>query len=168
MSNQAPNNFSLQAPQELDYYSSLDRCRTVFLAGSITGAWNWQEDAARILSQHFNVFNPRRKNWVKKDFTSQFIEREQTAWEFKHLEIAGIALFYFSHETMAPITLLEYGKQLVKCEYAPWRKTYVCIHPGYARKNDVIIQTELQNPALLSYFFDQPEQMYEAIIAQNR
>jgi hypothetical protein len=155
----------LQAPESLEFYSSLDRGRTVFLAGSITGAWNWQDDAARILCPHFHVFNPRRQNFNSAD---KNVEREQIAWEFKHLEIAGIALFYFSHETLAPITLLEYGKQLVKCQYAPWRRTYVCIHPAYARKSDVLIQTELQNPNLLANIFDQPEDMYAAIIKENR
>jgi hypothetical protein len=157
-------NIYLEAPNELEYYSVVDRNRSVFLAGSITGAWDWQKDAARILCPHFSVFNPRRQNF---DATNKSVEKEQIAWEFKHLDIAGITLFYFSHETLAPITLLEYGKQLVKCQYAPWRRTYVCIHPSYARKNDVLIQTELQNPEMLANIFNQPEDMYAAIIAQN-
>lgn len=155
----------LEAPNELSFYSCLDRERTVFLAGSITGTANWQESAARALLKHFNVFNPRRANFDAKE---PLVERQQIAWEFKHLGLAGITLFYFSNETLAPITLLEYGKQLEKCKYAPWRKTYVYLHPDYQRRRDVMIQTELQNSLLLANFFDMPNRMYEAIIEQNR
>ena len=158
-------NIYLEAPNELERYSHLDQGRTIFLAGSSTGASNWQIDATKILLPHFNVFNPRRENYQAFDTK---VEREQIGWEFKHLEIAGLTMFYFAPETLALITLLEYGKQLVKCKYAPWRKTYVTIHPDYKRKNDVLIQTELESPLLLTKIFYNLEEMYEVIIKENK
>jgi hypothetical protein len=158
-------NIYLEAPDALDTYGHLNRGRTVFLAGSITGASDWQDEVAKTLLRFgLNVFNPRRDNF---DTTAKGVEREQITWEHKHLEIAGITLFYFASETVAPITLLEYGKQLVKCQYAPWRKTYVCIHPEYIRRNDVLIQTELVNPELLVRIFNNLPDMCDAIIKEN-
>jgi len=154
----------LEAPNSIEHYSGLDLKHTIFLAGSITGASNWQDDAANRLLPHFNIFNPRRDNYSTLDPKA---EREQIAWEFKHLDLAEITLFYFAPETLAPITLLEYGKQLVKCQYAPYRKTYVCIHPEYKRKNDVLIQTELVNPSLLARVYSDLNTMYMKIVEEN-
>jgi hypothetical protein len=154
----------IEAPDTLDMYSQLDQGRTIFLAGSITGATNWQSEASTALNPYFHIFNPRRCNWPA---LGNKIEREQISWEYKHLAIAGITLFYFDFATLAPITLLEYGKQLATGQYAPWRKTYVCIHPDYKRKNDVIIQTELVNPSLLTKFYEDLPTMYQAIIEEN-
>jgi hypothetical protein len=158
------NNIYLEAPNQFESYSGINHIKTVFLAGSITGESNWQINAKNALLPHFNIFNPRRENY---DNLIADQERIQIAWEYKYLDLAGITLFYFSNETLAPITLLEYGKQLVKCKYAPFRKTYVTIHPEYKRKNDVIIQTELENPLLLLNVFDDLNKMYQRIISDN-
>lgn len=154
----------LEAPTTLHSYTHIDPARTVFLAGSITGASDWQLYAASVLLKHFSVFNPRRADFNVSDSA---VEREQIAWEYRHLDIAGITLFYFAPDTLAPITLLEYGKQLVKSHYAPWRKTYVHIHPEYKRKTDVVIQTELANPRALARFYSNLDDMYNAIITEN-
>lgn len=157
-------NTYLEAPNRLDRYSDIDLKHTIFLAGSITGAWNWQDKAKEILLPHFNIFNPRRENF---NSLNKEVERKQITWEFLHLDLAEMALFYFSHETLAPITLLEYGKQLVKMKFAPYRKTYVCIHPEYKRKNDVLIQAELERPQLLKNTFFDLDEMYARIIVDH-
>ena len=153
----------LEAPNQLEAYSQFDWKHSIFLAGTITGACDWQSDVKNLLSPYFNVFNPRRKSF---NVTNKNMEREQIAWEYKYLELAGITLFYFSNETLAPITLLEYGKQLAKCQYQKYRKTYVCIHPDYKRKNDVIIQTELCNPEWVKNIYDDLGDMCGKIIEE--
>ena len=158
------NKINLQAPIYLPNYHQLDLARTIFLGGSISGAANWQTEATKLLLPHFHIFNPRRDHYEKLD---PAVEREQITWEFQHLNLAEIALFYFSHETVAPITLFEYGKQLIKMRYAPFRKTYVCIHPNYARKNDVLIQTQLEQPELVKCIFDDLPTMCAAIIKER-
>ena len=115
--------------------------RSVFLGGSITGAHDWQKQAADKLLPHFNCFNPRRANYSTFD---PKVELEQITWEHDWLNFCGILLFYFSHETLAPITLLEYGAALEKSKFTE-QKIYACIHPDYKRKNDVVIQTKLRN-----------------------
>lgn len=117
---------------------------SVFLAGSISGASNWQENVGQQLIPYFNVFNPRRFDYIENIEN----DRIQIPWEHFYLNLADIVLFYFSYETLAPITLFEYGKMLEKIKTNSWKKLYVCINPDYRRKNDVIIQTELDNPEL--------------------
>ncbi len=156
--------FNIKAPDRMPLMAKLALDKTVFLAGSITGASNWQNEATTLLLPHLNVFNPRRDNFDK---SSPEVEREQIQWEFSMLDLAEITLFYFAPETLAPITLLEYGKQLVKTKYAPFRKTYVCVHPNYARKNDIWIQTELASPEILKNFYPTIPEMCAAIIKEN-
>ncbi len=132
----------IEAPNRIAYHEIKDWERTVFLAGSITGATNWQAEASYQLNPHFNIFNPRRKGIV--NFPPEE-DRIQIPWEYDSIEACKIILFYFSSETLAPITLFELGKVLRASAYTPWKKVYICIHPDYKRKNDVIIQTELEN-----------------------
>jgi len=112
---------------------------SLFLAGSISNAWDWQEVAANVLKHDYDVYNPRRENY--KSFDPK-VEREQIIWEYDRLKKCGTIIFWFSHETLAPITLFEYGKCL------EWKKRgeielYVGASPEYKRINDLLIQTEL-------------------------
>ena len=120
----------------------LSMWNTVFLAGSISGAHDWQKEAAAKLLPYFNVFNPRRKDF---DASNPNIEREQIMWEHSHLRKCRHVLFYFSYETLAPITLLELGATLERSKHVDFQNIYIAVHPEYKRKNDVLIQTELQN-----------------------
>lgn len=117
----------------------------LFLAGSISGARNWQADAAKELQEYYNIFNPRREN-----FNSLIpgVEDEQITWEHYYLENIDNILFYFSDETVAPITLFEYGCYLELKDEFQWHKKnlFVAVHPEYPRKNNVIIQTRLRRP----------------------
>jgi len=125
-----------------NYYTEDDFLsrNTLFLAGSISNAADWQTYTEERLSKCLHTVNPRRDNFDKSDPS---MEREQITWEYEHLEYSGILPFYFSHETVAPITLFEYG-----CYLETDKEIYVAIHPDYPRKNDVIIQTELRHPFL--------------------
>jgi hypothetical protein len=138
--------------------------KSIFLGGSITGAHDWQKEAGRKLLPYFNVFNPRRLNYNSLDPS---LEREQINWEFFYLNRAEILLFFFSFETLAPITMFEYGKYLGLTRYAPWREIYVCIHPEFKRKSDLIIQTELENPELAKRISFDLDECLEKIIKDN-
>lgn len=134
--------FYFEAPNQIALCQIKDWDRAVFLGGSITGAANWQNAAKTLLQDKFHILNPRRENF---DVTDPENERTQITWEYKMLEAAGIILFYFSWETMAPITLFELGKCLRAAKYQSWKKIYICVHPEYKRRNDVLIQTELES-----------------------
>jgi hypothetical protein len=67
---------------------------SIFLGGSITGAWDWQSLAIRLLRDNgFEgwIFNPRRE----KAFSEEpGIWEEQVDWEREHLEKATVILFW--------------------------------------------------------------------------
>lgn len=119
-------------------YSSLDRTKkSVFLAGSIEQgtAEEWQTGLCDILSDSFNVFNPRRNAW--DDSWEQTYESpqfyQQVDWELRHLEMADIVFFYFAPNTKSPITLLELGI----CAASKPERCYVCCPEGYWRRGNV-------------------------------
>lgn len=117
---------------------------TLFLGGSISGAWNWQQYAIDRLSGldvPLTVFNPRRENF---DISDQTMERQQIEWEFRHLRMADALLFWFSGETLAPITLFELGRHSI----IAGRPLFIGIDPNYKRKRDVEIQMSLINPQI--------------------
>jgi hypothetical protein len=129
----------LEAPNYLSIKDYKKLRTTVFLAGSITGAEDWQLRATSILLARYDIFNPRRADFNKEDSEQ---ERIQIEWEWIHLNIASKILFWFSDETIAPITLFEYGKFLTHGDI------HVGVHPEYIRRNDILIQTELEKPHL--------------------
>lgn len=113
---------------------------SIFLAGSITGACDWQSNVAQHFLQTLNVINPRRDNFNVENLSE---EKAQIAWEYFYLTKVKNILFYFSHETFAPITLLEYGTFLERKRTNTDINMIVVVHSEYKRKRDVIIQTSL-------------------------
>jgi hypothetical protein len=112
---------------------------SLFLAGGITGCPDWQEKVCSSL-QHLDiaVLNPRRKNFPIHDPNASY---EQIKWEYDFLKTANAILFWFPCETLCPIVLYELGA---------WSMThkpiFVGAHPDYARRIDVVIQTNLARP----------------------
>jgi hypothetical protein len=128
-----------------DYcYRSQGLATSIFLAGSITNAKDWQKTVyASIRNANGVVYNPRRENF---DINNPKDSRIQIEWEFEYLRKADIIVFYFSHETVAPITLFELGAALERNSHEDIRnqqKILIYCEPEYSRKSDVKIQTEL-------------------------
>ncbi len=109
---------------------------TIFLAGGISSCQNWQPIMADLLKDtNLTILNPRRKFF---DTTIPGMEEEQIVWEFNHLNMSTLIMFWFCAETLCPITLFEYGKWIEK-----GIPLFVGHHPDYKRKNDLRIQTAL-------------------------
>jgi len=111
----------------------------LFLAGGITGTPNWQQEIVKLLdATDLVLLNPRRANFPIGDPDAA---QEQIQWEHKHLRMADAILFWFPKETLRPIVLYELGA---------WSMTdkpiFVGVHPDYARRQDVEIQTGLVRP----------------------
>lgn len=110
---------------------------TVFLAGGITACPDWQVEMKGYL-ESFDVdaivFNPRRANFPMDDPSAA---KAQIYWEFKALEQSDIISFWFPAATLCPITLFELGKHL-------HNQPLIGIEPGYAREQDIMIQTQLE------------------------
>jgi len=112
---------------------------SLFLAGGITNCRDWQKEIAENLKDlSIAVFNPRRKDFSTM---SEKDEEEQIRWEFDHLHKADAISFWFSEETLNPITLLELGFWLHSD-----KKLFVGIHPSYKKELDVIVQTKFARP----------------------
>lgn len=155
------NRFYVEAPAD---FRGGDLLPKIFLGGSITGAWDWQAKVAPpLLDAGWAVFNPRRANF---DVLDPKVEDEQITWEHYWLTRVDAIIFYFSHETLAPITLFEYGAALEESKNRPLR-IFPCIHPDYKRKRDVIIQTRLRRPDVLNNLTHSLEETIELITASK-
>jgi len=136
----------------------------IFLAGSISNAKNWQQTIAEIsykglkLGDIFNIFNPRRENY---DSLDPKLELEQIEWEYRAIHFCGQILFWFSNETLAPITLFELGSALHT--HMP-DNIFIGIDPEYKRKNDAIIQTSLRDADLAERIVFSQEELVEQIV----
>ena len=112
---------------------------SVFLAGTITGAkMDWQRQITESLKDFdIVVFNPRR---AKKPEDEEGV-REQITWEYENLKQADLVSFWFSSETVAPITLYELGAQV-----ATNKPIVIGMDPKYPRRFDVEVQVPLARP----------------------
>jgi len=112
---------------------------SLFLAGGITNCPDWQAEMRGLLAGFdVTILNPRRRDF---DVGNPDAAGAQIAWEFHHLRKASAILFWFPRETLCPIVLYELGA---------WSMTdkpiFVGVHPGYVRRQDVVLQTRLARP----------------------
>lgn len=112
--------------------------RAIFLAGGLMDVPDWQSGAAARLEAECDLtpIHPRRPSFTEADHIPQI------EWEFRHLMAADVLLFYFTKETLCPITLFEYGKWLSR-----GKRLFVAIEDGYRRSTDVVVQTRLERPS---------------------
>lgn len=122
----------------------------VFLAGGITGCYNWQSDVIKKLHLYDGldrlvVFNPRRDNFPIDDPDAA---PQQIKWEFTALEQMDIFSMYFDGgESLQPICQYELGRYICRMQMrfpADWEdRIIVNTNRNYKRKLDVKYQTYL-------------------------
>lgn len=137
----------VEAPASIDHAAR----PYVFFAGGITDCPDWQallRDRLRLVEG--TILNPRRANFPIHDPTAA---AQQIAWEFSMLRQADVISFWFAKETLNPIVLFELGAAL---ERVNWQRSgtdeaaqqlVIGVEPGYARTQDVQIQTRLALPS---------------------
>jgi hypothetical protein len=114
---------------------------SLFLAGGISGCPDWQADVVRLLAgSDLVLLNPRRGRFPLDDPRAA---EAQIVWEHAHLRRADAILFWFPAEALCPIALYELGAWNPRP-----KRLFVGCHPGYARRQDVVIQTRLERPGL--------------------
>ena len=84
------------------------------------------------------IFNPRREDFPINDASAA---AQQIKWEYDYLRKADFISFWFPKETLCPIVLYELGAWSMDK-----KKIFVGMHPEYARRADVEIQTRLARP----------------------
>jgi len=132
----------------------------IFLAGGISNCWNWQNHAASKLmsSEVFDyVVNPRCKDF---DVENELETSRQIKWEYKYLNECEYIIFWFTADTIQPITLFELGKMI-----GTNKKIYVGCDPRYARRLDVVVQLGLSRPDI--EIWDSLDDMLDSIILDN-
>lgn len=129
----------IEAPEN---YRLTMGCKSIFLAGGITGCPDWQKDVVAQLHdvERLDVLNPRRANFPIHDPSAA---EKQIEWEFNHLRKATAILFWFPCETLCPIVLYELGAHSMTS-----KQLFVGTHPDYPRRQDVEIQTRLMRSDL--------------------
>lgn len=134
---------------------------SIFLAGGISDCWDWQSPTAVTLidSKSFNfVINPRREFYDMNDKTQTPI---QIKWEYRMLKESTHIMFWFTSDTLQPITLFELGKSL-----GTDKKLYVGCDPNYARQLDVVEQLQLERPDIKVW--NSLDGMLDFIISDNK
>ena len=120
-----------------------------FLAGGITGCWDWQEAVINELSRYpaddLVILNPRRKNFPIGDPNAAY---EQISWEFSWLECCDIFSMYFvASSSDQPICMYELGRNILNMQ-TTFTSSYldrivITCETGYRRQQDVEIQSRL-------------------------
>ena len=110
---------------------------SIFLAGGITGCPDWQQEIIHFLQDtDFVVLNPRRKHFPINDPDAA---TEQIQWEFQHLQMVDVIIFWFPKESICPIALYELGAWTMAD-----KPIFIGLHPDYERRQDIEIQTQLR------------------------
>lgn len=133
------------APEKIE---NPDGLQTVFLAGGIVKCKWWQDSVIERLEKydHALILNPRRRNYPWDDPKA---EREQITWEFVGLNKCDVFSMWFAGgESPQPICMYELGRQLALRVLNPNKRVVVGMNPGYRRKRDVLIQTQLAYPGI--------------------
>jgi hypothetical protein len=131
MSAPHPQNRIIVAPERFKSQGE----KTVFLSGCIEqGPITWQVKLSNALaSLPITIINPHRSDWDPTwvEHISNLPFREQVMWEQEMMEAADVIAIYFSPDSKAPITLLEFGlfaksgKVVVACPNGYWKRGHV-------------------------------------------
>lgn len=132
----------VQCP-DVAVYEVFSKDRYVFVAGGITGTYNWQVDFIQKLdgTDGLILLNPRRDNF---DVNNPSMSDQQIEWEYGHIDFSDAVSFWFPPETLCPITLYELGRAL-----GEKRKVFVGTDPLYKRRYDVVKQISLIDPSII-------------------
>ena len=102
---------------------------SVFLSGSVSGR-DWRAALVERLNEHDIVFlDPRSDDYESIVGSDKF--HEQVDWEQDGLTNADVIAMYFNHDSVSPISLMEFGlfarseKMVVYCAKEYKHKGYV-------------------------------------------
>lgn len=126
--------------QALEVYEPKPGEVSLFLAGGINGATDWQakfrtyfEDTDLIL------LNPRRT----ADHWDQQESERQVRWEHEHLRKATAISFWFPSEAVCATSLYELGTHSMTN-----KPLFIGVHPLYWKRQGVRFQTSLVRPEI--------------------
>lgn len=130
--------FYMEAPADTDLGDM--KIASVFLAGGIDKAPNWQKEIVSMFNErkvNVALYNPRRKKEITAEEYANHME--QVSWEFKNLRKADLNLFWFPENAPCTTSLFELGYWLGK---EP-EKVLIGINPGHYKESGIKTQLEL-------------------------
>jgi len=133
----------INVSEPLHYRNKYSDTLSLFLAGGIDRAPDWQKEAIAYLKSkeiHYDldVFNPRRATpFSKEDYDSR---KDQVSWEYNHLRTANVILFWFPENAPCTTSLFELGYWI---NYS--NKVVVGMNPGHYKERSVKGQIDLLN-----------------------
>ena len=127
--------------------------KSIFLAGSIEmgAAEDWQATLGKwLLSQNYNIFNPRREDWDSSWIQSYEDPHfnQQVKWEMNALDKADYIIMYLDPATKSPLSLLELGL------HAHSGKLFVVCPDGFYRKGNVEVVCSVHDIPLFNTLDD--------------
>ena len=130
----------IQPPEKWDTEGS--NSKRIFLAGTIDmgNSENWQKRIANELTNYnVEIANPRRDDfdWTGAPIMDNPLFVEQVDWEYRHLMLSDLVLFYFADGSESRITLMELGLM------APQRKIIVKCSDKFNRQGNVEFMTKM-------------------------
>jgi len=157
------NNY-FQCPAEFVVNKKVKNQMSLFLAGGISNCPDWQSILQKLIHAKMPelvLINPRRLDF---DISDPTMTETQINWEFRHLLSSSAVSFYFPPETLCPITLFELGK------WSSAKRIFICCHPKYARREDVIIQIGLirKDVKVVDTLEDLSEQIVSYFMSHNK
>ena len=128
---------------------------SIFMAGGISNCRDWHAEYINQIKTELSLYtnyiddkipsggklnvtllNPRRTSF---DLHDKAMTEDQIKWEFNMLNQADLISFWFSNETLCPITLYELGYWLGVAK----DKVIIGVDDNYQRIDDVKIQSRL-------------------------
>ena len=163
------------APDEVKREDCSEDKIWIFLAGGITGCYNWQLKIINELescpfSGEIVLFNPRRTDF---DISNPNAAYEQIHWEFRYLNRMDAFTIYFaaSETSDQPICMYELGRYLSEMQHRfplDWKDRIVIgIEDGYSREKDVCIQTGLATDYMLTPLVNVTPELYAKQISDT-
>lgn len=127
--------------EPLEYYDRKEKY-SIFLAGGIDRAPDWQKDAIKYIKEKYGeldlaILNPRRSvPFSREEYEAH---SEQVKWEFMHLRYANAVLFWFPENAPCTTSLFELGYWLSTS------KVSLGIQPGHYKERSISTQVNLLN-----------------------
>lgn len=126
--------------EALESYSPSTGEHSLFLAGGINGAPDWQKKYRTLFEDTgLILLNPRRH----KDVWDEPEGERQVDWEFAHLRKASAISFWFPAEAVCASSLYELGAFGMTD-----KPVFVGVHPLFWKRLTVAYQTKVVRPQI--------------------
>jgi len=132
----------IRALESLPFRITTTWNKILYLAGGIRSTHDWRSEVEEALKDtNLTIINPVHIGFTEK---SAIAQHNQIAWEQMAISLSDAILFWFTPETLCPMTLYELGYAMSRGE----QRLFIGTDPCYARRVDVQVQLKLIQPKI--------------------